>query len=69
VQALQSADAGNRDDFHFTSVMSISEKAAEAIRETLLKTVETIEPVIKSAKDESVHALMIDLFSLRGRAS
>jgi len=42
---------------------SISEKAAEAIREDFAEDRRNDRAVIKSAKDESVHALMIDLFS------
>ncbi len=49
---------------HYTSVMSISKKAHEEIKEMLLKLVEKSEPIIHDAADEQVSVLLFDLYEL-----
>lgn len=44
--------------------MSISKSAANEIKQIILKSIQDCEPVIKAAKDESVVALTVDLFTV-----
>ncbi|MGK5085548.1 TIGR02147 family protein [Bdellovibrionota bacterium FG-1] len=67
MQAIQSMDRTQSEDLHYSLVMSISKGAAEKIREILLNSIQTTEPVIREAKDEGVYAMTIDLFSLNAR--
>lgn len=64
IQAIQSLDRDDKTDLHYSSVMSISRGAAENIKKILLDSIEAIEPTIRQARDESVHALTMDLFEL-----
>jgi hypothetical protein len=43
--------------------MSISDDAAEKIREVLLKAIQSVEPIMKEAKDQTLYTLNVDLFS------
>lgn len=65
MRAIESLDSPDESDLHYSLVMSLSEKAAQTIRETLLKTIQEIEPVLKAAEDKTVYVLGIDLFGLR----
>ncbi len=62
---MNALDESAQQDLHYSSIMSISESAAEQIRALILKAIEDSEPVIKEAKDEEVYALCIDLFGLK----
>lgn len=64
LQSIQSLDQKNEDDLHYTSIMSISKSAANEIKQIILKSIQDCEPVIKAAKDESVVALTVDLFTV-----
>lgn len=64
MQAISSLDQARARDLHYSLIMSLSEEAAEKIRNILLGSIQEVEPVLKSAKDETVYALNIDLFSL-----
>ncbi len=63
-QAIASLDNLSSEDLHYSSVMSISKKAALQIKQIILKSIQDSEPVIKDASDESIHCLTIDLFEL-----
>jgi len=65
MRAIESLDAPQERDLHYSLVMSISDEAAEKIREALLKTVQEIEPVLKAAEDKTVYTLNLDLFGLK----
>jgi uncharacterized protein (TIGR02147 family) len=62
LQSISSLDRKQSEDLHYTSIMSISKSAAEEIKQIILKSIQSCEPVIKAAKDECVVALTIDLF-------
>lgn len=65
LKALQSLGEPEIDDLHYSLVMSASTDAAEKIREILLTSIQTIEPVLKKAEDERGYVLAIDLFGLQ----
>ena len=64
MQAVQSLDRNLGEDLHYSSVMSISYEAVETIRSSLLQSIQSIEPVLRDAKDEGVFVLAMDLFNL-----
>lgn len=68
IQALQSAEWNKQEHLHYTSIMSISSEAAQTVRDMLLKTIESTEPVIKKSGEHGVYAFMMDLFDLKGRS-
>ncbi len=62
-KALESIDRKqNEDELHYTSVMSIDAATFKQIRNLLLRSIERLEPGIKTAKDEEMAVLVIDLF-------
>ena len=65
MQAIQSLDRRAPEDLHYSLVMSISKDAALKIREALLRSIQSLEPVIRDAHDEEVVALTIDLFGMQ----
>jgi len=67
LQAIQSLERNLENALHYTSIMSISQEAMEEIKAILLKSIESTESVIKSAKDEGVYALTLDLFEVGSR--
>ncbi len=64
IQSIQSLDRKNSEDLHYSLVMSISNEAAQKIRELLLQSIQASEPVIQAAQDEDVYGLTIDLFKV-----
>lgn len=65
MQSIQSLDVPQAQDLHYSLVMSISDEAAEKIREILLRSVQEVEPVLKAAEDKTVYVFNMDLFSLK----
>ncbi|MEN0060321.1 MAG: DUF4423 domain-containing protein [Bdellovibrio sp.] len=66
LQSISSLDRKQSEDLHYTSIMSISKSAAEEIKRIILNSIQECEPVIKTAKDECVVALAVDLFEVGG---
>jgi uncharacterized protein (TIGR02147 family) len=62
--SIRALDDRREPQLHYSSVMSISPKAANEIREILLKAIENTEPVVREAQDESVFVMTLDLFEL-----
>jgi uncharacterized protein (TIGR02147 family) len=65
MQAIQALDRNREEDLHYSSVMSISREVAEKIRNTLLRSIQEMEPMIRDAKDEGAFVLTMDLFDLK----
>lgn len=65
MQGIQSLDRGHPNHLHYSSVMSISKETAEKIRAILLESIQSMEPIVRDAKDEGVYALTLDLFDLK----
>lgn len=55
-------------DFRYSLVMSASPEAVAKMKSILLKSIEEMEPILKSAADKNVYSLNIDLFGV-GRES
>lgn len=64
LEAIRDLALPDPSELHFTSVMSIDRGSMEKIKKTILQMIREVEPMIESAKDESVYALNVDFFSL-----
>ncbi len=64
MQAISALDRKSKNNAHYSAIYSISESAAQKIREKLLQLIQDIEPDIRDAKDETVYTLCFDLFNL-----
>ncbi len=62
LQAIRSLESGNSEDLHYSSVVSFSEKDRELIRETLVKTLESIKKQVRESPEECVHCISVDYF-------
>jgi len=62
--SIRALDDRREPQLHYSSVMSISAKAANEIREIFLRAIESTEPVIREAQDESIYVMTLDLFEL-----
>jgi uncharacterized protein (TIGR02147 family) len=64
-KALEAIDQlREKDELHYSSVMSIDLEAYQEIRKIILKSIEKMEPSIEKAKDSEVVVLAIDLFKV-----
>jgi uncharacterized protein (TIGR02147 family) len=64
IEAIKSLERKNDNDLHYSSVITLSKSDAEKIKETLLKSLENIEQILKPSPEEELYSLNIDLFSL-----
>jgi len=65
MRAIDSLDSLKEHDLHYSLIMSISDEAAEKIREVLLNAIQNVEPIMKAADDKNVYSLNLDLFCLK----
>lgn len=66
LEAAREVRRNRPEGTHYSSIMSISAKAAEEIRKEILAMIGRCEPVIAEAKDEGVHAFLVDFFEIGG---
>ncbi len=64
VRAIDSLDKGVETDLHYSTVISISKTDASAIKEHLMKSVETARSTIKVSKEEELLCLNLDFFRI-----
>jgi uncharacterized protein (TIGR02147 family) len=64
-QAIQNIDHNDPNDFHYSSVMSISPQDVPKIKEVLVQAIEECRTIIRSSPEESIHVMNLDFFSLR----
>lgn len=62
VQAFKSLDTANASDLHYTGPMSVSEEAAESIREELTKLIKQATQLASSSRPNVLRCLTIDWF-------
>lgn len=54
-----------KDDFHFSSIVTIDKKNANALKEKMLKCINECREVVSKSKEEDLFCYTIDLFSLK----
>lgn len=64
LQAIQALDRKAASHMHYSSVVSIAEKDAYAIRDLLHKAIEQVRGVVKASPEERVFCYSMDLFEL-----
>lgn len=64
LQALKALDQKKEANLHYSSVVSISEKDFQEIRENLLKAIESAKAKIKESPEESVVSFCLDFFKV-----
>lgn len=63
-QALQSAEKNLVEDMHFSSVIALSAKDFEEVKEVFLAAIEKARVIIKPSPEEEVMAITLDVFKL-----
>ena len=64
LQAMRALERSEPDNLHYSSVISISKEDAQTIRETLVKTIESIKPLVKKSKEEVLKSFSLDFFEI-----
>ncbi len=62
--AIRSIDNENKDDLHYSIVVSADPEVREKIRNLLVDVINNSLPLIQNAKDELVFAINLDLFDV-----
>ncbi len=57
-------DTPKQDDFHFSSVYSLSREDASKVKEIITQSIENSRKIIRESKEEEVHILNIDFYQL-----
>lgn len=65
LQSVQTLQRPSRDNFHYSSVVSASRSDIPAIREIMIRAIESIRAVVKESPEEDLLCYNFDLFSLR----
>jgi uncharacterized protein (TIGR02147 family) len=64
LQTMLHIDHASRDDLHYSSVITISEKDFHKVRELFVKTLESARTVINVSPEERLYSLCLDFFEL-----
>jgi predicted transcriptional regulator len=64
LQAIRAIEKCEPDNLHYSSVISISKEDAQIIRETLVKTIEGIKPMVRKSKEEVLKSFSLDFFGI-----
>lgn len=64
VQSLSALENLKVDDYHYSGVVTLSEKDMKAVREILMKALATSVEVIKPSKEEKIAVLAMDFYEL-----
>ncbi len=63
-QAISSIDKNDKDDLHYSSIISMGEKDIPIIKDILAKAIEDCRKVIKDSPEETLQAMTIDWFKV-----
>jgi len=64
IEALKSLEKSNPQDMHYSSVIALSKKDAEKIKEVMLKSLEDIEIILRPSPEEEIYGVSMDFFTL-----
>lgn len=64
LRTLQKLEEQNPDNFHYSTVMSLSKDAADQIKNSLVKTVKQANETMESSKEELLCAFGMDFFEV-----
>lgn len=63
-QAVAALDHVQKEDLHYSSVVSLSRDDRSKLKEILIKAIEECRSVIKDSNEEDLHVITLDSFSL-----
>lgn len=64
-QAIRSIEMDKKEDFHYSSVISIPRKDVDKIRSLILKNIEEMREIWKNAtNEEELHSICVDFFQI-----
>ncbi len=64
ISAIQSLMNDNKTDLHYSTVSTLSEKDAEALRADMVKLIEHYVATVKPSKEEVMYGFNLDFYSL-----
>lgn len=62
--AIRSIENNNPNDLHYSTFVTISNSDVSNIKEILIKAIDDCRKVIRDSKEESLHSICLDFFSL-----
>lgn len=63
-QSIQSIDKNQKEDLHYSNVLSMSQKDVPKVKEIMIKAIEECREIIKVSKEERLQILTMDFFGL-----
>jgi uncharacterized protein (TIGR02147 family) len=63
-QSIQSIDKNEKEDLHYSNVLSMSHKDVPRVKEIMIKAIEECREIIKVSKEERLQILTMDFFNL-----
>ncbi len=67
MQAIRSLETEDKNDLHYSSVITISDEDFKKIKSLLVKYIEEIKLIVKESPSEKVHSLCLDFFQITGK--
>ncbi|OFZ23352.1 MAG: hypothetical protein A2202_02540 [Bdellovibrionales bacterium RIFOXYA1_FULL_36_14] len=64
IEAIKSLEKNNHSDLHYSSVVALSKKDAEKIKEVMLKSLVDIEDILRPSPEEEIYSISMDYFTL-----
>lgn len=64
MRSITSLDRVEKNDLHYSSVVTVSEGDVPKIRELMVQTIESIRGIVRTSKEESCYSYQFDLFHL-----
>lgn len=64
MKAVESLDASQAQDLHYSSIVTIAKSDVTLAREILVRAVEEVRSLIRNSKEDSLYCYCLDLFSL-----
>lgn len=64
IKAIEAIDNHKNNNFHYSSILGISETDILIIKEKILELIQNMEPIIQNSKEESPIVFLCDFFKL-----
>jgi uncharacterized protein (TIGR02147 family) len=65
LKAIQSLDSQNREDLHYSSVITASVDDSVKIREVMVRAIEEIRRLVRESPNEASYSYALDFFSMK----
>lgn len=65
VKTLQILDQNLKNNFHYSSAVTLSRKDVTAIKEVLIQALKSANKIIQTSKEEEIYSLNFDFYNLR----